>query len=77
MSLYLHDHAQPQSHRVVTIHTAGCKHARGRKSTSKSGPTLVYWHGPFPTLDEAQRQLGTFTGLVERRVHHCVIRGLA
>lgn len=76
MSLYLHDHADPGTHRVVTVHTSGCKQARPNESSLKSGPTLIRWHGPFSTLDDAQRTLGSFTGLVERRVHHCVVRGL-
>jgi hypothetical protein len=77
MSLYLHDQADPETHRVVTVHTAGCKHARPRKSAVNSGSDVIRWHGPFRTLDEAHIKLGSFTGLVERRVHYCVVRGLA
>ncbi|PYY18573.1 MAG: hypothetical protein DMG60_07940 [Acidobacteria bacterium] len=63
MSLHLHEDAQLQSHRVVTIHTAGCKQSRPRKPTGKADPALVQWHGPFPTLDEAQRQLWQLYGI--------------
>lgn len=76
MSLYLHDHADPGTHRVVTLHTSGCKQSRHKEANPKSGPARVCWHGPFSTLDDAQRTLGSFTGLIERRVHHCVVRGL-
>jgi hypothetical protein len=77
MSLFLHDHDNPGSHRVLTIHTSGCKERKPAPRRRKLPEPISdeRWHGPFSTLGDAQRTIGSFMGLIERRVHYCVTHG--
>jgi hypothetical protein len=71
-TFYIYENWRAADHKEI-IHRASCGDCKnGRGKGGGTNPTNGHWHGPYPTLHQAEAASASLHNVTERREHKCV-----